>query len=123
MDKAKEIPHIEVQDIDHLGIIAGIILSPPRNALGVSTVAKGLIMESNNRLITWHPSFCLAKVMEELLGIFQYCPNFVHCRFNPFTKFCTTVVIESEDHKLIGTVTIKKFVSDQNFSSAIQTPI
>jgi hypothetical protein len=42
MDKAKEIPNIEVQDLDHLGIIAGII-----DDIGM--------VETINKMIGEHP--------------------------------------------------------------------
>jgi transposase len=84
MDKAKEIPNIEVQDIDHLGIIAGIIDDigmveiinkmigeHPQELVSAGHVVKALILNCMGFLsapLYLFSQFFIGKATEHLLG-------------------------------------------------------
>ena len=58
--------------------------------------------------------------MEEEVGICQRSPNFVHCRFSPLTKFCNTLLMESDDHRLMAiTKQTTKLAGSCRFRSSV----
>ena len=73
MDKAKKIPNIEVQDIDHLGIIAGII-----DDIGM--------VETINKMIGEHPQE-LVSAGHVIKALRLNCMGFLSAPLYLFSQF------------------------------------
>ena len=58
--------------------------------------------------------------MEEELGVRLRSPNFVHCRLSPLTKFCSTLLMESDDQRLMAmTKQTTKLAGSCRFRSSV----